>query len=756
VARRLNELLLPALVLGILLLFTYARFYSIAYIGFHYNGTTGEVRGIYEAGQPLLMKPGDLILEVNGTPWNELPVSRHLNPLANARAGDLLVLTVDGADGQRLLTWPVPGFNYPEFANRLINTWVLSYIFWIAGTAALVLVRPRDMRWALLVALNYVTAIWFLAGTISGSSLLESPFVLRAGVWMSLPIYLHFHYNFPRLMGKPRTRLWAGFYALAGILAIAQWFQWLPDSAYYVALLGAVLGSLGLLTYRFVTRAQEHREIGPLFFAVAVALLPTLVVAVASRQVNSSLSLSGLLLSLIALPGAYFYVVYRRQLGGLEFRANRLISAYLFMVLLTILGLIFIPLMAIFIPGLNEGGAAILLAALTASVIGIFGFPAFQSFVERRLLGIAQPPQHVLENFAGRISTSFSQSHLVGIVTEEVLPSLLVRQSALLDFETGAAAGKVVYLQGVSRADLPAAPELRTLRVNELWVRPVDGASSQGIGADWVRAALPLAVGGEARGLWLLGRKDPDDYYSQGELNLLRSLADQMAIALANISQAKSLRALHQADIERQEVERVHLARELHDDVLQRISELGHQVDDALYAKGFGKQLDGLAGQVRNLINGLRPPLMDQGLYFALRNLADELAQKPFATAMIKFDVPRSDGRFDPMVEQHLYRIMQQACENALQHAEAKHISIHGHLAKDGADLVVEDDGKGFTLNRQTDLEGLLSTRHFGLAGMQERAAMIDAQLLVNTAPGKGTRVQLSWQEGGQKATDNR
>jgi len=239
-------------------------------------------------------------------------------------------------------------------------------------------------------------------------------------------------------------------------------------------------------------------------------------------------------------------------------------------------------------------------------------------------------------------------------------------------------------------------------------------------------------------------------------LEVLRQAAHQR---LAH-QRARGLRVDRQAPQRRPALGVVESAHVVHAgyraDHLPRDLVLGHQVDDALYAKGFGKQLDGLAGQVRNLINGLRPPLMDQGLYFALRNLADEQAQKPFATAMIKFDVPRSDGRFDPMVEQHLYRIMQQACENALQHAEAKHISIHGHLAKDGADLVVEDDGKGFTLNRQTDLEGLLSTRHFGLAGMQERAAMIDAQLLVNTAPGKGTRVQLSWQEGGQKATDNR
>ncbi len=753
--RRLSELWLPALVLGVLLLFTYARFYMISYIGFQYNGARGEVLGVQHLDSPPELSPRDLILEVNGEPWSRLPLSHRLNPLATAQIGEILALLVEGEGGQRLVEWRVPGFNSPEFTTRLINTWVLSYVFWLAGTITLVLVRPRDLRWALLVALNYITAIWILAGTMSNSGVLESPFVLRAGVWMSLPIYIHFHYNFPRPMSRPYKLFWTAVYIASAAMAFVQWVGWIPNSSYLLALTGAVAGSMGILVYRYITRVQERREIGLLVFAVAVALLPTLAAAVASTQVNSSLFLPGYLLSMLALPGAYFYVVYRRQLGGLEFRANRLVSIYLFLVLLAILSVLIIPIFSTFIPGVNEGAVTIVAAALIASILSIYAFPRFQSFVERRLLDIPQPPQHVLENFAGRISTSFSRDHLTDILMKEVLPSLQVRQSALLDFEGKKLPGRPVYLQAVRQSELPAAKSLKQMPEEKILVRQGENPGPLSKPAGWVRVALPLTVGGEPRGLWLLGRKDPDDFYSQPELNLLRSLADQMGIALANISQAQNLRALHQADIERQEVERVHLARELHDDVLQRISELGNQVDDALYAKGFGKRLESLVGQVRNLINGLRPVLMDQGLYFALQNLAEELSQKPFAKTMIKFELPRSEVRFDTMVEQHLYRIIQQACENAMFHADAKHVSIQGKLAKDGADLVVEDDGKGFKLSGQNNLAEFLSTRHFGLAGMQERAAMIGAKLFVETAPGKGTRVRLSWRDGNQKLLIN-
>lgn len=739
---RLSEFLLATLVLGFLLLYSYARFYMVAYIGFQYNGSDAEVAEVYVSppGEASLQS-GDTILEVNHEGWEKFHNDFRSNPLAEMQTGDEFTLLVQGPQGTRTVEWVVPGFNSQEFISRLVNLWVLSYVFWLAGTATLLLLRPKDERWALLVAFNYVTAIWFMAGTISSTGILASPLVLRAGIWMSLPIYLHLHWNFPRPLRSSSKRFWTSFYLLSAVLAAAQIIGWLPREAHLVAFLFAVIGSVGLLAYRFASRSTERREIGLLFFAAAVALAPALVIAVASLQ-DISATLPGYLLSLLALPGAYFYVVYRRQLGGLEFRANRLISLYLFLILLVTFALIIFPIIFTFFSDLRNAGGAIILTAIITSLVSIFGFSRFEGFVERRLLRIPQPPQYLLEGFAGRVSTSFSHENLADILIKEVLPSLLIRQSALLDFGSGDTTHQVVYLQSIKQSDLPKLADQKLLTNPG---RPMGSASPEGGRLDWLRLVLPLTVGGESRGLWLLGRKDPDDYYSQGEQILLASLADQMAIALVNITQAQHLRALHQADIERQELERVHLARELHDDILNRINDLGNLVDDEMYAKGFGDHLKGVVGQVRNLINGLRPPMLDQGLYFALQELADELAAKPNAKTQVKLSLPHTDARFDPLVEQHLYRIVQQACENTLEHGKAKHLVIDGRIDSSGADLLVEDDGQGFKLGSQPGLVDFLSTRHFGLAGMNERATMIGAKLFVDSSLGKGTRVRLTW-----------
>lgn len=739
-ARRLGEFLVPALVLGFLLFYSYVRFYVVTYVGFQYNGNTGVVLDVHPGeNDPQALHVGDQILFVNGSPWDEITSPHTVNPLATVLPGQAVMLKVEGEQGVRDVRWVAPGINSTEFLSRFLNTWLMAYVFWLAGTATLLLVRPKDQRWALLVAFNFVTALWLTAGNNSSSGLFEAPGVLRLAIWASVPIYVHLQWNFPRPLGRLPNGFWPTLYVAAGLAATLQWIGWLNWDIHLVFFGIAVATCVLILFLRFVFRRIERREIGLLFVAALVALLPAGAIAISSVENDLSLTLPGYLLSMLALPGAYFYIVYRRQLGGLEFRANRLISLYLFLVLLVTFSLLIFPLISTVFSGLSEAGGAVVLTAVVTSLVSIFGFARFQRFVERVLLSIPEPPQQLLEKFAGRISTSLSRTNLHSLLKDEVLPTLLIRQSVLVDFEHGISPGSAISQYGVQPTNLPSLELLKELDSPMVIVEPLDAP------LNWVRARLPLEVDGSLRGVWLLGRKDPDDMYTQSELSLLQSIADQMAIALVNISQANSLRALHQADIERQEIERIHLARELHDDTLRRIRELSDGVDDALYAKGFGERVEALISQVRSLINGLRPPMLDQGLFFALQDLAIEMQKKPTGSPLVHFEVNNDAPPFDRMVEQHIYRIIQQACENAIQHSGADHVFLRGNIGSSGVDLLVEDNGKGFTLAPDGSLVEFLSTRHFGLAGMQERASMIGAQLDIDTKPSQGTRVRLTW-----------
>jgi signal transduction histidine kinase len=96
-------------------------------------------------------------------------------------------------------------------------------------------------------------------------------------------------------------------------------------------------------------------------------------------------------------------------------------------------------------------------------------------------------------------------------------------------------------------------------------------------------------------------------------------------------------------------------------------------------------------------------------------------------------------------IETHLFRIVQEACKNSLRHAQANIIKISGSLAPHKADLLIEDDGTGFELIDQSGLSNILANRHFGLAGIMERAHIIRAKPTIESKSGIGTKIQISW-----------
>jgi CheY-like chemotaxis protein len=101
---------------------------------------------------------------------------------------------------------------------------------------------------------------------------------------------------------------------------------------------------------------------------------------------------------------------------------------------------------------------------------------------------------------------------------------------------------------------------------------------------------------------------------------------------------------------------------------------------------------------------------------------------------------PAVNKRLRPEVETALFRVAHEALTNACKHAEADWACVSLSLSEDAVELVVEDDGKGFDLEREVRAN---SQGGLGMHGMRERAALLRGELTVDTAPGKGTRVVL-------------
>jgi signal transduction histidine kinase len=233
------------------------------------------------------------------------------------------------------------------------------------------------------------------------------------------------------------------------------------------------------------------------------------------------------------------------------------------------------------------------------------------------------------------------------------------------------------------------------------------------------------------------------------EIPTLQALMDQTALALANIDQANLLHAYYQDDISRQEALSSKLVHDLHDDVLSQMALLAQSVDQESAGEQFLEAYQKAVQHIRDIMSGIRPTTLDQfGLEIALDELLDSLilrAEHEQPSPQIDLDVFCDSTRYPPDVELNVYRIIQQASLNAIDHAKAQNIIIRGSLEDDHIDLMVEDDGIGFLHGQSADMGAMLTKKHFGIVGMHERAALIDAKIQINSEPGQGTQVQVLW-----------
>ena len=748
-----SEVVLAWLVLLLLLFYTYLEIIKAPYIGFNFDALNGRVQDIYADVSLDDLEIGDELMAVNGETLGMLIESLRHQRFAGVEPGETLLLQVKRRNQETIeeVQWVVPGFNQDEFDARLVDAWLLAYLFWLAGLATLLLVRPLDTKRRLFTAFFMLTALWLVIGSTARWGHGESRVVFRIALWLSIPVLLHLHWIFPRPLSKaPRLLLW-GLYGAAALAALLQWFEQIPAGHSVLAFAAALLGSLILLLAHYLLQPETHAQVRLLIFALLVAILPLATFSIAStlRQV----SYWGLytLASLPLILGAYFYSIYRYQLGGVEFRANRLISVYLFLILLG-------TVMVVVSTTLNVrqefmGGSLLrsIVFGWASALAALYLFPPFQRLVERWLLGMPLPPVQLLDTYLARITTTLNQASLVQLLCDEVLPSLLVRESALYHVRNNVSIP--LYVQGAELAPETLADLLLKLKQDPLYRVP-SVQDHQGPATAWVRLALALQVEGKLIGFWLLGRHDPDDIYSQVEVTTLQTLAQQTALALANIEQSNQLQALYQANIDSQEIERTKLAHVLHDEILNDAAVLYMSLDAAALTPRAEAMYETLKQHIRQMISDLRPPSLDLGLYVALEGLAEELDQRAQPSSKVSFTIPPATVHYSPQVENHLFRIVQQACENALRHARAQTIQISGILMPDHVELVVEDNGVGFAMVEPLDLSHLLAHKHFGLVHMVERAEHIKADLALESTPGQGTSVRLTWSEQGKWAVD--
>lgn len=197
-----------------------------------------------------------------------------------------------------------------------------------------------------------------------------------------------------------------------------------------------------------------------------------------------------------------------------------------------------------------------------------------------------------------------------------------------------------------------------------------------------------------------------------------------------------------------QEEERTRIARELHDETSQILAAFSlnlatlHELlpTDPRVGEILAR-LQGLSRRmsqgIYRLMHDLRPAQLDDlGLAAALDYLAEEMQKS--AGLQVAVAVSGARQRLEPLVETVLFRVAQEALTNVSRHAEVSQAKVKLTFAPEKVTLRVRDEGVGFKVDERP-----LPPHGWGLAGMRERAESVGAQLRVDSAPGRGTQVEV-------------
>jgi signal transduction histidine kinase/ligand-binding sensor domain-containing protein len=194
--------------------------------------------------------------------------------------------------------------------------------------------------------------------------------------------------------------------------------------------------------------------------------------------------------------------------------------------------------------------------------------------------------------------------------------------------------------------------------------------------------------------------------------------------------------------------ERMRIARELHDNLLQTVQgfmlrlQAVKEIMPAGAAKNeFEETLevgDRAILEGRHAVQDLRSTSTSNDLGQAVRALGDELASSDGATFRLLLEGPQQE--LHPIVRDEIYSITREALRNAFTHADATHIEAQITFEERLLRLRIRDDGKG--MSTQVAEQGQVG--HYGLAGMRERARLIGAKLVILSGVGTGTEMELT------------
>ncbi len=236
--------------------------------------------------------------------------------------------------------------------------------------------------------------------------------------------------------------------------------------------------------------------------------------------------------------------------------------------------------------------------------------------------------------------------------------------------------------------------------------------------------------------------------------NLNRQLIDQLAEQVRALDQANlALQDAQRRLLTEREQERKHLARELHDQVIQDLLGVNYQFEEiedaaeALSAALKDELLDAherirtLVDDLRRICGDLRPPTIDSlGLGAALQSYTHDWSAR--TGIAITLDLPPNLARLPEALELSIFRIVQEGLSNVRKHAQAGAVKVRlKHTSPRMLMVSIADNGRGLT--NSFDLSALSAEGHYGLLGISERVALLGGRLKLQNQPDAGLLLEV-------------
>lgn len=276
---------------------------------------------------------------------------------------------------------------------------------------------------------------------------------------------------------------------------------------------------------------------------------------------------------------------------------------------------------------------------------------------------------------------------------------------------------------------------------------------------------VPLSSKGKVNGTLCVAFYECRQFLPE-EIELLSAIGNQVGVAVENAHlyreqqkvaeeqkrMQENLRYYLREVTKAQEEERKRISRELHDEAIQALVVLSRRLDTLASNSGgtaedtrlqheeLRRQVNDTIQSVRRLSQDLRPAALDRlGLLPALEWLAADVAKYSGITTNIK--MIGTERRLPEEAELVLFRITQEAMRNVWRHSQASKAEITVEFDEKRTRITIADNGKGFKIPKSVN--DLARDGKLGLAGMQERAQLLNGTVTVESEPGKGTKVTV-------------